>query len=338
MTLYGCDISNFDSDRGNNPSIVARYRAAGISFLTHKSVETAPGEVFRHTRMGVMLTAARDSGMPFIGAYVVPRSGVPIATQGANHIAFLDEQIPWWRTHPGFFSGVDMEVWPYDPVSATTGNALVDWLRVHGGGKPVVLYASRGQYGFSALRTPRWNASFPLYGQSGDFRDLYARSGGDNGPGWLVYGTPPRMTDIWQYHDNATVCGQYRTDVNAFRGTEADFANMLGITPNQEDDMTPEQTTLFDSLVWRVAALTNDTPIVMGGISKGEQNKLFRGKAVVQGENKSAAWLIDGTAHLRYWIQSPADLATRVAQYGAVIFVHDVTVFGPVSGADCGNV
>lgn len=254
MTIFGIDLSDYDSSRGNSPATVAKYRGLGIAFLTHKSTESAPGQTFRHTRIGPMLTAGRDSGIPFLGGYVVPRTGVAVGTQGANHVAFLDSQIPWWRTHPGFFHQVDLERWPYDSVAASVGNQLVDWLRVNGAGKPVVLYGSKGQYGSSELRSPRWNANYPI-NTAKEFKALYAASGGDSGPGWDSFGSPARPAEIWQYASTAIVAGQGTTDVNAFRGTEAQFAQMLGISPTNSTT-TPTKGKPMD----RIAAVKNPAP------------------------------------------------------------------------------
>lgn len=234
--IFGVDLSDFDSDRGNSPATVARYRAEGISFVTHKSVEVTPNQTFYHTRIAGMLTAAKDSGMPFIGAYIVPRTGVSAGTAADIHIAFLDQQIPWWRTFPGFFHQVDLERWPYDSVDSSAGIALYESLRAKTG-QPVYLYASKGQYGSDSLTAPLWNARYGL-NTPGEYRSLYDSVGGNNGLGWQPYGNPPLVPDIWQYGSKGVVAGQPTTDVNAFRGTEAQFASLLGIriTSNEEDE------------------------------------------------------------------------------------------------------
>lgn len=235
--IFGVDLSDFDSDRGNSPEIVARYRSEGISFVTHKSVEVTNSTVYRHTRLGVMLTAVKDSGMPFVGSYVVPRTGPSPERIADEHVAFLDSQIPWWRTFDGFFHQVDLEAWEYDNVSAEIGNAVFERLLLTG--KPVIKYASKGQYGDSALSVPRWNANYPTR-TSLPYRELYDLHGGNDGPGWASYGTPNRVPEIWQYGDSGVVAGQGSTDVNAFRGSELDFAKMLGIpttTTDEEEEM-----------------------------------------------------------------------------------------------------
>ena len=288
--------------------------------------------------MGEALNAARDSGVPFLGAYVVPRSGVSAAEAGQNHIAFLDLLIPWWRSHPGFMHQVDLEYWSYDQVSGWVGNALFDWLKVNGGGKPVVLYGSKGHYGSNELRFPRWNANYVRYQEVADFKTLYARSGGDTGAGWQVYGSPSRPAELWQYSDTAVIAGQGGCDANAFRGTEDDFRRALGFasvapTPQPEDDDMAINPTDFSCLIWRVEALILDKPIVDGGDCKGERNHLFRGKALVRTAGKSAIFEADGTAKTRVWVQSPAAVAGR-----KVYDVADSSVYGPVVGPDPGNV
>lgn len=241
--IFGVDLSDFDSDRGNSPATVRQYRAAGISFITHKSTEMGESQEFVHTKIGSMLNAAKDAGIPFIGAYVVPRSTASAEAQVAAHIRVLDQYVPWWRTFPGFFHQVDLEVWPYDDVPTSVANAIFSLLRTQTK-QPVVMYASKGQYGNQNLATPRWNANYPSSAAQ-DYRSLYDAVGGNSGPGWVQYGTPTALPEIWQYSSSAIVAGQHTTDVNAFRGTEADFATRFGFgfVPNtdEEDDLTPEE-------------------------------------------------------------------------------------------------
>jgi hypothetical protein len=101
----------------------------------------------------------------------------------------------------------------------------------------------------------------------------------------------------------------------------------------EDDDMTPEQNTLFDSLVWRVAALIGDTPIVTGGVSLGERNMLFRGKALVRTKGKGAVYEVDGTAKTRKWVKTPEEVAGR-----PIYDVADVTVYGVIVGDNPGDI
>lgn len=258
QTIFGVDLSDFDSDRGNNPSVVSNYKSDGISFVTHKTVEVTSNVTYRHTKLKGMLEAARDSGIPFLGGYVVPRSGVSAERIADEHISFLDTWIPWWRTFPGFFHQVDLELWDYDAVSAEIGNEVLQQLLLKTG-QPVILYASKGQYGSSALSERRWNANYPSE-SSLPYRELYNSVGGNSGPGWTEYGTPSRVPEIWQYSSKAVVAGVGTTDVNAFRGSELAFAKMLGIKTedstleNEEEDLKPYAFTCQDGvsivLVW----------------------------------------------------------------------------------------
>jgi hypothetical protein len=234
--FYGWDTSENDFSRGLNEAKIAQGAAEGVKFFTHKTTEHATNGVWRHWSLGKALRGAKAAGIPFLGGYVVPRSGISAETAGRTHLAYLDEQFPEWRTHPGFFHQVDLEFWPIDHVPLSVGVALCDWLKVNGGGKGVVLYASGGHYGNNVISSyPRWNANYWLYQVVDDFRNLYSRSGGDSGPGWN-----PGGTKIWQYSDSAIIGGQHTCDANYFKGTEADFAAMIGadsvvITPNNPE-------------------------------------------------------------------------------------------------------
>lgn len=244
--IFGVDLSDFDSDRGNSPATVGNYRASGISFVSHKTVEVTPTETYRHSRCGEMLQAAKDSGIPFIGGYVVPRSGVDANRIADEHLTFLDANAPWWREFPGFFHQVDLERWPYDSVPSDVGNALYSILRARTN-QPVLMYASAGQYGSDALEGLLWNANYAANYTTGGFAELYDLCGGNSGPGWAPYGIPTREPAVWQYSSSAVVAGQHTTDVNAFRGSERDFAGLLGIkSPSTEEEITEDMFRLID--------------------------------------------------------------------------------------------
>jgi len=241
MTIFGWDMSDFDYDRGARPAHIQNAKNEGIKFLTHKSTEQSSGNVFKHTRMGLQLNAAKAVGIPFIGHYIVVRSNVPPATQVTTCLAFLDQQVPWWRTYPGWFHQVDLEKWPYDAVSPILGEAVAAELERRTG-KKAILYASRGQYGNSIPNTGRvlWNAN---YGNNpaAHFKPLYP---GDTGAGWVTYSG--RMPRIWQYGSRAIIGGQSTCDANAFRGTEADFATMIGGSAAPSQPSPPKEASNVD--------------------------------------------------------------------------------------------
>lgn len=297
-TIFGVDLSDFDAARGLTPAIVATFRAAGISFLTHKSVEVTQSGTVVHQRIGDQLTAGRDSGIPYLGAYIVARSGPSAEAQVAEHVRVLDQLVPWWRTFPGFFHQVDLEHWDYDAVPAAVGNAIAGVIRAQTH-HPVVMYASRGQYGAESLSAPRWNANYPSRAQ-GDYRALYVAAGGNTGPGWAAYGSPTLVPEIWQYSSTATVAGQAGTDANAFRGTERDFGHMLGLTPDDEgdDDMAVKKGSICVGGSAGVLAWTDD---VLGPVYRNIVDWKYKDMYAAEGwslDPAGNAWEVDQLADL----------------------------------------
>lgn len=215
MTLYGYDGSDFTR--------VMNFD--GLSFVTHKATEHAPDEVYYHFFFGPVMEEARNKGVPFLGAYVVPRTGVPAGTQAQTAIDFVHQEASWLFSYSGFFWQVDLERWPYDSTDASVGKTLADELHVRTG-KPVVIYASKGQYDDSVPQGyPLWNANYNGSG-SGDFRQQYQNAGGDNNPAWGAYSG--QVPVILQYSSDSVFADGNTGDANAFRGSVADFAAMLG--------------------------------------------------------------------------------------------------------------
>lgn len=211
MTVFGWDASDFDWSRG--PMNLAAAHSDGIAWFTHKATE---GATIRHIHYGAALTRARDAGIPVLGAYHVVRSAGALSAQVKAFLAYLDEATPWWRAHPNFFLQVDLELWSYDAVAASTGTAFAEQLAA-ATGHAVIIYASKGQYG-NALggSRPLWNANYPS-SRSGGYASLYAAAGGDHGPGWASYSG--RVPVFWQYTSSATIGTQPGCDANAFRGS-----------------------------------------------------------------------------------------------------------------------
>ncbi|MFI9639323.1 hypothetical protein ACIG87_04520 [Micromonospora sp. NPDC051925] len=244
MTLYGWDTSDYDVGRGLTSSRVTAAAGLGIAFLTSKGTEQTPSSVFRSLSCGWILAAGRDAGIPYLGVYVVVRSGVPAATQAQTVIDHADARLPWWRSWPGFFWQVDLERWPYDAVAPAVGVQVATELEARTQ-KIAVLYASKGQYGTSPLgHFPRWNANYPNNLDEG-FSAAYARAGGDAGPGWAAYGSPSAVPRIWQYTSTARIGAQHTCDANAFRGTDTDFAVLIGATTAGGTDV---QTVSIDTI------------------------------------------------------------------------------------------
>ncbi|MGC5028524.1 hypothetical protein [Micromonospora sp. DT229] len=236
MTLYGWDASDYDVDRGLTVDRIRDARKAGISFMTYKGTEQSAAGTFHSQYYRVMLTAAKDAGIPFLGMYVVVHSQVTAEEQATTAIDYADEHTPWWRDYDRFFWQIDLERWPTDDVPSSVGVAVARELATRTD-RRVVMYASRGQYGSNELGDyPRWNANYP-YQVAEDLKAAYARAGGDSGPGWGRYGRPEMMPRIWQFTDSAIIGRQHTCDADAFRGTEADFAEMIGATAPEGDDV-----------------------------------------------------------------------------------------------------
>ncbi|MFC4105024.1 hypothetical protein ACFOX0_03595 [Micromonospora zhanjiangensis] len=236
MTLFGWDTSDYDVGRGLTRARVTDAAGLGITFLTCKGTEQSPSAVFRSQHCGWILATARDARIPFLGMYVVVRSGVPAATQAGTLVSYANSQVPWWSAFPGFFWQVDLERWPYDQVSPSVGVQVANELEARTA-KTALMYASKGQYGTSPLGDfPRWNANYP-YNLDENFTTAYQRAGGDTGPGWTAYGSPLTLPRIWQYTSTARIGAQRTCDANAFRGTAADFATMIGTSAPGELDV-----------------------------------------------------------------------------------------------------
>lgn len=228
MTLYGWDASDFDHDRGMRAAHIQRAASEGIRFFTHKITE---GTRVIHVYAGEKLTAAVSAGIPFVGAYVVPRTPGnnghgSIAAQADYAIAQLGRQWPGWKSFAGFFWQIDTEKWGYDNVSPVYGEQLAVELE-RKTGKKAVHYAPKWAYGNTIPNParPLWSSN---YGPNSakNFKTLYVERGGDSGAGWEAYSG--RVPKIWQYGSKAIIGGQSTCDANAFRGTITDFAKMIG--------------------------------------------------------------------------------------------------------------
>lgn len=244
MTLFGWDASHYDGRL--SVGILARSRAEGITFFTHKVAEGLSDT--EGSLDDTALLAAATSGVPFVGGYFVPRSKYSPADQVAYWVRTLNAGEPWWRTHGGWFNQIDLERWAYDAVPASVGVECAHRMEV-ATGRQSILYASHGQYG-EQLRGwdgPLWNADYTAR-PPGGFASMYpgdtwAPAHGSWKGGWSAYsGKAPA---ILQYTSSAVIAGLTTCDANAFRGTVADFAQMVGvtspapITPTQakDDDM-----------------------------------------------------------------------------------------------------
>jgi hypothetical protein len=259
VTLFGWDASDFDWPRG--PMDLAAAKRDGISVFTHKATE---GTSTKHKHYGEALSRARAAGIPYLGAYLVARSG-NAAAEVDYFLSYVNSQTPWWSSFPGWFWQIDLEKWPYDSVSASTGESVADILAQRTG-KPTIIYASRGQYGNSLAGTshPLWNAAYGS-NPAKHYREAYP---GDSGSGWTSYSG--RTPIVWQYGSKTTIGSQPTCDANAIRDAAA-WQALFG-----EDMISDAQwNDLRSTVEWinrRVEALSrNYDPMAGNAPQKGEK-------------------------------------------------------------------
>lgn len=228
MTIYGWDASDFDWPRGPM-DLAAAYRD-GIRFFTHKAWE---GSSVRHVHYGEVMNRARAAGIPFLGAYFVPRTPGnnghgPIEQQVARFLAYVDKQTPWWRDFAGWFWQVDTEKWSsngvvYDVVNPRYGAQSCDLLQGTTG-RRALHYAPKWAYGDTVPGDhPLWASSY-VKGSSYPGDNWTGNPPGSGG--WAPYSG--RTPTILQYSSTATIGRQSTCDANAFRGDETAFRKMIG--------------------------------------------------------------------------------------------------------------
>ena len=262
MSTYGWDASNWDDP--------PRVRD-GIDLYTHKAAE---GHHFYYDReYGASLNAARDLGIPVLGAYFVNHPGT-VADQVDWFVQVLDQDTPWWRTHPCFVLQIDAEKFDYMDRAPTRaeiqafGDRLV---QVHGV-KPqrVVAYAPQWLYGntLAGLTYRLWASGYGT-NPTVHYRQAYP---GDASSRWQAYSGQTPL--ILQYGSNTTIGDQTTCDANAFRGTLEQLLAELGGNPDGGSDMAFMDDPDFAALAYRMHALINDLPAVVASIVEGEENKV----------------------------------------------------------------
>jgi hypothetical protein len=149
----------------------------------------------------------------------VVRSSSSATSQVANLLSYADSNFGWWRDFDGWFWVADVEKWANDNVSAATGLAFAEELR-RSQRKPVVIYASKGQYSASFVGKgfPLWNANY-----------------GSNPVAWYANAAPADSSSRWagweialQYGSRLTVGSQSSCDVSVHKGDLSHFAAALG--------------------------------------------------------------------------------------------------------------
>jgi hypothetical protein len=222
VTIQFPDVSHFQ----------AGLSIAGAPALIAKASE---GASFRDSSYVDFRTMASRRGIPFVGYHWVNTDD--LAAQARNaHGAVGSTPLMW-----------DAE------ASGATVSRIVDLTRrVRAlGGNPRLVYLPhwwwQDHLGSPSL-TPLIQAGLHLV--SSQFTTY-----SDRGPGWRSYGGMTPV--IWQFTESRQFNGR-TVDFNAFKGTAADLAALLGTPiPGGDNDMTPQQSSELADCLNILTALAN---------------------------------------------------------------------------------
>lgn len=317
MTIFGWDGSNFDLNRDADGMINMRAIAAdGITFVTHKATE---GTRTIHLNFRQVMNDAREAGIKYLGAYMVPRTpgnggNGSISAQVDYFLGYVIGSVPWWRDFPGWFWQVDTEHWSnqngvYDAVSPATGVEACRLLRERAP-RQIFHYAPRWSYGDTIPGDePLWASSYVT--GSGPYRSLYP---GDDSGRWVAYSG--RRPSILQYSSHAIIGENATCDANAFSGTLAEWHEL--ITGKDLDDMTPEQDERLKWLDGRIASIADGQDTYVDPAGRGHQNVLVAELHEIKGAIAALTARPPGVF-----------TAEQVADLGAMIVDHPDTPLGP---------
>jgi hypothetical protein len=181
---------------------------------------------------GDFVGAARDAGFPLRGGYHNLVRGDQAST---------NRQVDWLRreldAHDANWALLDIEryaemvdagAWPqWDDVRRFDDRwAAVDRRVLVGYIPPWNWTNYLGQPDLREFRGPVISSSYPASDSVDGYRQLYALSGGDNGPGWASYGN--RVAEGWQFNSQANVPGASLCDVSAWRMSSDQLYKLLG--------------------------------------------------------------------------------------------------------------
>lgn len=251
MTTFGQDASHYDAPP------TARD---GIDFYAHKL--TDGDHFYLDVEYGAAVTAARDLGVPILGAYHVLHGRRSLANQADWLIAQADATTPWWRGWPYWVWQIDAEPFPY--LTAPTideVNTFADLVcaRSDCPASAVLAYTPAWHYGqaLTGLRYRYWHSSY--VSGTGPYQTLYP---GDRSIRWAA----PVDPLILQYTSGAVIAGQTTCDANAYRGTLNQLMTVLnggimGLTDTEANEIILGQLTSRNALyAWLRGIATGMVP------------------------------------------------------------------------------
>jgi hypothetical protein len=219
---FTIDVSQHDWDEGGGNLDWVAVRQAGIVGMCARATYGDPyGFNYPSYHFGDFVRAAKDADFPLRGGY-------HNLVRGDQ--ASINRQVDWLReeldAHDANWALLDVEryaemvpavAWPlWDDVrrfddrwAAVDNRVLVGYLPAWNWNNHL------GQPDLRAFRGPMIASDYPVSGAA-DYRQLYARSGGDTGRGWASYGN--RISEGWQFSSRALVPGaETACDMSAWR-------------------------------------------------------------------------------------------------------------------------
>lgn len=222
MTLYGIDVSNHQGAFNFGAA-----KAEGFSFATHKITE---GNSYKDPYWPRALDEMRKHFPGRHAGYHFWRRG------DANRQADLllahigDPSVP-----------IQLDFEDTDAAKNVTLDEMFAIIRaIQDRGMRVFSNYLPRWYWDAWMHTPNLAGTPPLWNSDyGPNREGYASAiyPGDSDGGWRPFGTEP--VALYQFSERGYVAGQFRIDVNAFRGTETQLDVLFGGAQAEEfDDMT----------------------------------------------------------------------------------------------------
>lgn len=237
MTSFYIDVSHYDFERLGKNLDWPTIKSNGIDTVIIRATYGDPQIYNPETRHFVeMAQGAKKAGLNVGGYHNLIR----------GDLASIQRQVQYFtdtlNSVDASFAMVDVE-----PYQALVDNGL--WPRLSDAELFAQEFSNSNPDRKLAVYLPKWvwsgylnsadlttlmanakgplvSSNYPMGTMKADFKELYAQSKGDVGPGWLSYGSV--TPEIWQYSSNSMVPGASSvTDVNAFKGSTLDLQSRL---------------------------------------------------------------------------------------------------------------